>query len=55
MIWPWKREARLIEPRMAASTGVLKLETAREILADVFHARPADVEEMIQNRLKESD
>jgi len=25
----------------------LELETAKEILAEVFHARPADVDEMI--------
>jgi|WetSurSiteA1Bulk_404760.scaffolds.fasta_scaffold05127_3 hypothetical protein len=55
MIWPWKREARLIEPRRAANTSVLELETAKEILAEVFRARPADVEEMIQKRLEERD
>ncbi len=32
-----------------------ELETAKEILAEVFHARPADVEEMIQSRLEERD
>ena len=53
MIWPWKREARLIEPRRAANTSALELETAKEILAEVFRARPADVEEMIQKRLEE--
>jgi len=55
MMWPWKREARLIEPRRAANTSVLELETAKEILAEVFRARPADVEEMIQKRLEERD
>jgi hypothetical protein len=34
---------------------VLELQTAKEILAEVFHARPADVEEMIQRRLEEKD
>jgi hypothetical protein len=29
------------------------LETAKEILAEVFHARPSDVEEMNQKRLEE--
>ena len=53
MRWLWKREARLIEPRRAANTKVLELETAKEILAEVFRAQPADVEEMIQNRLEE--
>ena len=37
MRWPWIREARLIE-----------LQTAKEILAEVFHARPGEVEEMIK-------
>ncbi len=55
MRWPWKREARLIEPRRAANTKAQELETAKEILAEIFHARPADVEEMIQRRLEERD
>jgi hypothetical protein len=32
---------------------VLELQTAKEILAEVFHARPGEVEEMIQRRLEE--
>jgi hypothetical protein len=35
--------------------NVLELQTAKEILAEVFHTRPADVEEMIQKRLKEKN
>jgi hypothetical protein len=31
----------------------LELETAKEILAEVFHAKPGDVEEMILRRLEE--
>jgi len=31
----------------------LELETAKSILAEVFHARPSDVEDMIQKRLEE--
>ena len=31
----------------------MELETAKEILAEVFHARPGEVEEMIQSRLAE--
>jgi ribose 1,5-bisphosphokinase PhnN len=52
MRWRWKRQARLIEPRRAANTRVLELETAKEILAEVFQARPSEVEEMIQIRLE---
>ena len=50
---PWRREARLVEPRRPVSSKVLELETAKEILAEVFHARPGEVEEMIQSRLAE--
>jgi hypothetical protein len=32
----------------------MELETAKEILAEVFHARPGEVEEMIKRRLEES-
>jgi hypothetical protein len=55
MRWPWRREARPIEPRRTVNTKVLELETAKEILAEIFHARPVDVEEMIQSRLEERD
>ena len=50
---PWRKEARLIEPRPMVGLNVLELQTAKEILAEVFHTRPADVEEMIQRRLEE--
>jgi hypothetical protein len=50
MRWPWIREARLIEPRPVTSPKVLELQTAKEMLAEVFHARPGEVEEMIQRR-----
>jgi hypothetical protein len=53
MKWPWRREAKLVEPRRAANSKLMELETAKEILAEIFHARPADVEEMIQSRLEE--
>ena len=53
MRWPWRREARPIEPRMAADPKVIELQTAKEILAEVFGARPGEVEEMIQRRLEE--
>ena len=52
---PWNRDARPIEPRWPVCTKVLELETAKEILAEVFHARPTEVEEMIQRRLEERD
>ena len=52
MGWPWIREARLIEPSSVINPKVLELQTAKEILAEVFHARPGEVEEMIQRRLE---
>ena len=53
MRWPWKQQARPIEPRPMVSIRAMELETAKEILAEVFHARPGEVEEMIKSRLEE--
>ena len=38
---------------MHLSTKALELESAKEILAEIFHLRPSEVEEMIQRRLDE--
>jgi hypothetical protein len=51
--WPIVLKPKRIETGHAASTSALELETAKEILAEVFHARPGDVEEMILRRLEE--
>ena len=53
MTWPWKRREELCKPKIRAKSKLIELETAKEILAEIFHARPADVEEMIQKRLEE--
>lgn len=53
MRWPWKQQAKPIEPRPMVSRA-MELETAKEILAEVFHARPGEVEEMIRRWLEES-
>lgn len=54
MRWPWRRqETKRIEPRLAEDLQVLELQTAKEILAEIFGARPGEVEEMIQRRLEE--
>ena len=50
---PWKREAKPLELRLKVNPRLLELQTAKEILAEVFHARLGEVEEMIQNRLEE--
>lgn len=53
MRWPWRRQARKVDPKQAVSIRAQELETAKEILVEVFHARPSEVEEMIQRRLEE--
>ena len=42
-----------LEPKIRVNPRLLELQTAKEILAEIFHARPSEVEEMIQNRLEE--
>ncbi len=47
---------KLLRPQkrvMQCSTKALELESAKEILAEVFHVRPSMVEDMIQMRLEE--
>jgi len=46
----WRRKANAIQPPRI-STKQLELETAKEMLAEIFHARPEDVEDMIHSRL----
>ncbi|MDD4163347.1 MAG: hypothetical protein PHW87_12810 [Methanothrix sp.] len=44
----------LIKPVFSADdAAALELETAKQILAEVFRARPSDVEDMIIKRLEE--
>jgi hypothetical protein len=42
-----------LEPKIRVNPRILELQTAKEILGEIFHARPGEVEEMIQNRLEE--
>ena len=53
--WPRRREARPLVPRIRVNPRLLELQTAKEILAEIFHARPGEVDEMIQNRLEEME
>ena len=59
MRWPWQRaQAGPIEPKRASvgSNGngkAMELQAAMEILAEIFHIQPADVEEMLIERLEE--
>ncbi len=50
---PWRRESRSIGPACLVSPRCAELETAKEILGEIFHARAADINEMIQRRLEE--
>jgi|WetSurMetagenome_2_1015567.scaffolds.fasta_scaffold02449_6 hypothetical protein len=45
-MWPW-RLRRAIDPWPVVSRA-MELETAKEILEEVLHARPGEVEEIIQ-------
>jgi len=49
----WKQETRRIDHIRPVSTKALELESAKEILSEVFHARPSEIEDMIQRRLEE--
>ncbi len=51
--WSWRLEARPLEPRLEINPRLLELETAKQILEEIFHARASDVEDMIQRRLEE--
>ncbi len=63
MIWWHRRDARpksMPEPRLKpletkkkVNPRSLELQAAKEILAEIFHARPEDIEEMIKSRLEE--
>ena len=53
MRWSWRQKAKPIEPRPMVSIRAMELQTAKEILAEVFGARPGEVEEMIKSRLEE--
>jgi hypothetical protein len=54
MRWPWRREAKSIRPACLVSHKRVELETAKEILAEIFQVRAADIDEMIQRRLEEN-
>ena len=52
---PRKREARPLEPRLKINPRLLELQIAKQIIEEIFHARPSDVDEMIQMRLEEKN
>jgi hypothetical protein len=53
MIWRRRHEVRPLNARQMINPRHAELETAKEILAEIFLVRAADVEEMIQSRLEE--
>lgn len=53
--WPRKRETRPLEPKIMVNPRILELQTAKQILEEIFHARPSDVDEMIRMRLEEKN
>jgi len=53
MKWQWRRKAELCDHGIWAGSKLMELETAKEILAEIFLIQPAEVEEMIQSRLEE--
>ncbi len=49
----WHRhEAKPTEPKKI-NPRILELQAAKEILAEIFHARPEDIDEIIQSRLED--
>ncbi len=55
MIWRRRQEARPVEPSRMVNTRRAELETAKEILAEIFGVRRVEVEEMIRSRLDEGN
>lgn len=53
ILWPRRRKPGPLEPRIRLNPRLLELQTAKEILAEIFQARPGEVEEIINNRLEE--
>jgi len=47
------REDRHVEPKKKINPRVLELQAAKDILAEIFHAKPEDIEDVIQSRLDE--
>jgi vacuolar-type H+-ATPase subunit E/Vma4 len=50
--WPTMRRQRVIS-RASIDLASMELEAAKEILGEIFDAKPSDVEEMIRQRLEE--
>ena len=58
LIWPRHMRPRFepqVFPSYRLDRKVIELETAKEILGEVFGTTPAEVEEMIRLRLEEQE
>jgi hypothetical protein len=56
--WPFQRRPKVeprVFPRYRIDLKGLELETAKEILSEVFGTTPGEVEEMIRQRLADQD
>jgi hypothetical protein len=49
---PW-RSVEKTEPRTVINAKAQELQTAKEILAEVFHIHPSEVDDMLLKRLEE--
>jgi hypothetical protein len=47
--WPADERPGHLNPGIRVNPRLLELQTAKEILDEIFHARPGEVEEMIQS------
>jgi hypothetical protein len=54
MKWPSKKASENSLPAPRVDRRILELQTAKEILAEIFGVRVSDVEEMIMNRYEEA-
>ncbi len=52
MKWLWRHEAKSTGPFCMANPRHAELETAKEILTEIFGVRAVEVEEMIRSRME---
>ena len=53
--WTRRTKASPSRSKQTVNPRLLELQTAKQILKEIFHAQPLDVEEMIQRRLEEKN
>jgi hypothetical protein len=51
MRWPWKRRAKLIDSGLPPNLRIIELQTAKEILAEIFGVRAVEMEERTHRRM----